>query len=71
MSVLTVVKDEKTKELLVNVSPHKKELNDYIRQVVETDDMKEIIKEVNTELAEAIKKDASLKGFVEYLKDIT
>lgn len=69
MSVLTVVKD--AEELLINVSPHNKELNDYIKQVAETDDMKEIIEEVNRELADAIKKDASLEEFIDYLKDIT
>lgn len=71
MSVLTVIKDKISGELHVNVSPHSKDLNDYIKQMSETDDMKEIIEEVNRELAEAIEKDSSLKEFVEYLKDIT
>lgn len=70
MSVLTVVKDETSGELFVNVSPNNKDLNDYIKQVAESDDMKEIIEEVNRELTKAIKNDASLKEFVEYLKEI-
>lgn len=71
MSVLAVVKNEISGDFLVNVSPKNEELNDYIKEVAESDDIKEIVEKVNRELYKTIKKDASLKELVGYLKDIS
>lgn len=67
MSVLTVVKDEVGK-LFMNISPNDDNLNNYINQVAESEEIKEIIDDVNLRLAEALDKDNSLKGFIDYLK---
>lgn len=67
MSVLTVVKDEVGK-LFLNISPNDDNLNNYINQVVESEDIKEIIDEVNLKLAGALDKDDSLKKFIDYLE---
>ena len=67
MSVVTVVKDEVGK-LFLNISPNDDNLNNFINQVAESEDIKEIIDDVNLRLAEALDKDNSLKEFIDYLQ---
>jgi len=70
MSVLSVIKDE-TGILLINNDSNDDKLNEYINQMTNAEDIKNIIEEVNSKLADVIKKDNSLKDFIDYIKDIT
>lgn len=66
MSVVTVVKDDVGK-LYLKITPNDDNLDNYINQVAESDDIKKIIDDVNLRLAEALDKDNSLKEFIDYL----
>jgi len=70
MSVLSIIKDE-TGVLLINHDSNDDNLNDYIKQLTNEDDIKNVINEVNIKLADAIKKDNSLKEFIDYIKDVS
>jgi len=70
MSVLTAVKSEVGK-LLINVAPNDVDMNDYIKKLAEDKDIKDVIDDVNIRLADAIKKDTSLKELVEYLNEMS
>jgi len=70
MSVISVIKDEKD-VLSINNESNDKELNNYIKQLASDKDIKSIIEEVNTKLSEAIKKDESLKEFIDYIKGVS
>jgi uncharacterized protein YdbL (DUF1318 family) len=70
MSVLTVTSDnEETFQINdENISEQQKE---YISQLSNDKEIKKIIQEVNSNLSKAIKKDASLKVFVDYMKKVS
>ena len=70
MSVLSIIKDE-TGVLLINHDSRDDNLNDYIKQLTNEEDIKNVINEVNTKLADAIKKDNSLKEFIDYINDVS
>lgn len=67
MSSLIIEKDEEG-NLAVHNDSDNKELNNYIKKLAGEKDIKKIMNEVNSELSEAVKKDTSLKAFIDYIK---
>lgn len=67
MSSLFVVRDENG-QLTIKDDPDNKKLNEHIQKLSKEKDIKKIIDNVNSKLAAAIKKDNSLKEFIDYLK---
>lgn len=70
MSVLSIIKDDNGK-LLINNASSNKNTDQYIKQLTEDNDVKSVIEGVNKRLTAALKKDASLKKFVKYIKEIS
>jgi len=70
MSSLHVIKDE-AGVLRINNSTIDTELMNYINQLTTEGDIKNLIEEVNSKLEELVKKDDSLKEFVDYINDIS
>jgi hypothetical protein len=66
MSVLYVVKDASGK-FLISDNLEDDKLNDYIASLSSEQDIKDVIDTINTKLENAIKKDKSLKKFMDYL----
>ena len=67
MSSMYVIRDENG-NFLIDSDSNNKELNDYISSLAKENNIKKIIKEVNSKLKEAVNKDTSLKEFIDYLK---
>jgi hypothetical protein len=67
MSVLSVKKDDQG-SLRIDYSSSDDNLKNYATQLSKEDDIKKVIEDVNTKLTQAVKKDSSLKKFINYLK---
>jgi hypothetical protein len=69
MSVLYVINNNGT--YVIKDDPDNDALNQYINQLSQEEEIKNIIAEVNTKLTSAIEKDETLKTFITQLKDIS
>ncbi len=69
MSVLTVTGND-AGEYLINNEPNDEKLTEYIKTQTESEDIKNIIEDVNKRLSDAVAKDASLKKLVKYINDM-
>lgn len=67
MSSLSVTRDE-SGNLQINDASDDAKLKEHIVKLSKEKDIKKIIKEVNSKLTAAVKKDNSLKGLIDYLK---
>jgi hypothetical protein len=67
MSSLSVVRDENG-ALVINKDISDAKLKKHIQKLSEEKDIKKVISKVNTKLTAAVKKDAALKGFIDYLE---
>lgn len=67
MSSLYVTRDD-SGSLTIKEGSDKDEIATYIKKLAEEKDIKKLIKKVNSQLEAAIKKDNSLKVFIDYLK---
>ena len=70
MSVLYIAKDE-SGELTILNRAEDNELNEYINELSNEDELAGVILDVNTRLKQAMKKDKELTAFVKSLKDIS
>lgn len=66
MSVLYVKKDT-SGELRISSNLDEDNLNNYISQLSDEQDIKDVIETINTKLDNAIKKDSTLKKFIDYI----
>lgn len=67
MSSLSVIREE-SGDLKINSDTGNKKLNEYIIKLSKEKDITKVMKNVNSKLTAAIKKDNSLKEFIDYLK---
>jgi len=70
MSLLYVTKDVNGNLRINNNSPDDK-LSNYFEQLTNDEDIKKMIKEVNSKLSDAISKDNSLEKFIGYLETLS
>jgi hypothetical protein len=70
MSLLYIISDDKGKLYLYN-DTLAENVNQYIEDLMNGEDIKKMIEEVNTQLTDAVAEDASLEEFIKYLKTLS